>query len=484
MKHSILRSLIQSLDSSERKRFRTYLDSPYFNRNTRLIKLWAAFLSGEGVPTEGEMDLPRLFSLMYGPKQAYEPQKVYDHCSFLLRHIEDFLAMQVWEANLPRQRIDGLHAMIAKKHEGGFHRMLRKLHQATEKRHRKDIDQLSIDYEKAQAQDIFFLSRMKRDPDQSLQQAVHALDAFYFASKLRHACAILNRQNIVQSTFSLPFMPEILEILDKSPDLISLPAVALYRCIYFTLVEPEDEIHFQTLQDLLEVHADDFDKEERTELYGYAQNYCTKKINQGHAHYLRAYFSLDQEMLKGGLLLSQGVMDHRKYKNMVTVALRLQEFVWVEEFMEGFHAHLDIPYREVGYLYNRAAYLHAIGDFSGAKRLLWRVEAKDVYYQLGTRALLLKIYFEEHDPEGLEAQIRVFKSFLGRNKKMSPYQVRSNRALIRYTQRLHKLREKRPALSAKIFREELEEIDQDITQNPQTANINWLKTQVERMKQV
>ncbi|MEL6631604.1 MAG: hypothetical protein AAFQ83_09055 [Bacteroidota bacterium] len=484
MKHSILRSLIQSLDPSEHKRFRSYLESPYFNRNMRLVKLWEAFLSGEGVPPEGEMDLPRLFSLMYGPEQAYESQKVYDHCSFLLRHVEDFLAMQVWEADLPRQRIDSLHAMIAKKHEGGFHRMLRKLDQATGKRSRKDIPQLSVDYEKAQAQDIFFLSRMKRDPDQSLQQAVHALDAFYFASKLRHACAILNRQNIVQSTFSLPFMPEILGILDKAPDLISHPAIALYHCIYFTLTEPAHEAHFQKLTALLEIHADDFDKEERTELYGYAQNYCTKKINQGNALYLRAYFSLDQEMLKGGLLLHEGIMDHRKYKNMVTVAIRLAEFAWVENFLETYRSHLTVPYQEVGYLYNRAAYLHAIGDFSGAKRLLWRVDAKDVYYQLGTRALLLKIYFEEHDPEGLEAQIRVFKSFLGRNKKMSPYQVRSNRALIRYTQRLHKLREKRPALSTKVFRKELEKIDQDITQNPQTANINWLKTQIERMKEV
>ncbi|MEL6133605.1 MAG: hypothetical protein AAFR59_09610, partial [Bacteroidota bacterium] len=62
------------------------------------------------------------------------------------------------------------------------------------------------------------------------------------------------------------------------------------------------------------------------------------------------------------------------------------------------------------------------------------------------------------------------------------YQVRTNRALIRYTQRLHRLREKLPAISSKAFVKQLDEIDLNLTQNPQTANINWLKTQIESMK--
>ncbi|MEL6674447.1 MAG: hypothetical protein AAFR61_19720 [Bacteroidota bacterium] len=481
MKHSVLLSLVNRLSPKEQKAFRLFLASPYHNTNARLIPLWDALLNLDLSTDRQELDLDYLHKALFNTSQPFHKQKVYDHCSFLLRKMEDFLALQAFESDEQMRRMYLMKKMVEKNHESGFHRASKKLHRLREKAGRRDMEVHHMQYEEHRLEDLLFLRQARRDFDQSLDGVMLELDAYYLAAKLRYACSMLNRQNIIQADYALPFLPEVLHMVESRKDLAALPAIALYRCIYLSLTQPDHPAYFPQLLELLEVHGKAFPREERIALYGYAQNYCTKKINQGQSAYLRDYFNLDKQMLAKDLLLSHGLLDHRKYKNMVTVGLRLKEYAWVEAFLEQYARHLPEAFQEIAYLYCRSAYLHAVGDFSGAKGLLWRVDSEDIYYQLGVRALLLKIYFQEGDEEGLESQARAFKGFLSRNKKISPYQLKSHRGLIKYTLQLSRLRGQQPALSLQTFQFSLQRIAEDLAANPRISNLNWLKEQVKML---
>ncbi|MEL7530569.1 MAG: hypothetical protein AAFN10_04640, partial [Bacteroidota bacterium] len=164
-------------------------------------------------------------------------------------------------------------------------------------------------------------------------------------------------------------------------------------------------------------------------------------------------------------------------KNLVTVGLRLGEMDWVHHFVERYRAYLALEFQDAAYHYNLAAYFYARKEYRQALRKLWKVEIEDDYYELGKRAMTLKIYYEQDDQDGLDDQIRSFRAYLSRNKNISEYQRRAQAGLIRFAQRLAKLRNKRTALSQKKFRQSLEALTEQIKGTQQITNRDWVLTQ-------
>ncbi|MFK7924944.1 MAG: hypothetical protein AB8H47_23505 [Bacteroidia bacterium] len=108
-----------------------------------------------------------------------------------------------------------------------------------------------------------------------------------------------------------------------------------------------------------------------------------------------------------------------------------------------------------------------------------KVEIEDDYYELGKRAMILKIYYEQDDRDGLEDQVRSFRAYLSRNKNISEYQRRAHAGLIRFCQRLAKLGAQHTALSQKKFRQSLEALTEQIENTQQITNRDWMMTQCE-----
>lgn len=65
-----------------------------------------------------------------------------------------------------------------------------------------------------------------------------------------------------------------------------------------------------------------------------------------------------------------------------------------------------------------------------------KVEFTDVFYQLDSRVLQLKIYFESDDYENLFYHISAFRIFLKRNNSISENQRTIYRNLVRFKAKL------------------------------------------------
>src|SRR5690606_34953437 len=129
---------------------------------------------------------------------------------------------------------------------------------------------------------LYTYSSLKRDKslDQVLQNVADYLDNFYLSKKLKFFCEMLTRQNFLNSSYHTRFMEPIVQYLGEN-DYSDYPAIYAYQLVLFTLMEEEQEKHFYDLINWLRDNKQRFPAEEQRDLYLLAQNYCTKKINQG-----------------------------------------------------------------------------------------------------------------------------------------------------------------------------------------------------------
>ena len=240
-----------------------------------------------------------------------------------------------------------------------------------------------------------------------------------------------------------------------------------------TLTESEDESHFESLKQMLEKHSNKFSAKEARDMYAYAQNYCIKKINSGHSKYLNEIFYLYKELLAKEIILEDGLISPWHFKNIVTTALRLEEFDWVENFIQQYQDNLSKESKENAVNYNIAALHFFRKEYSKALKLLQKVDFTDVYYHLDSKSMLLKTYFELEEHDGLYSLFDTFKIYLRRNKLISDYQKTVYLNLVKYTKKLVKLKTGFPTIK------KITELKDQIKETKQIADLNWLNKKVE-----
>ena len=68
--------------------------------------------------------------------------------------------------------------------------------------------------------------------------------------------------------------------------------------------------------------------------------------------------------------------------------------------------------------------------------LLQKVEFSDVHWNMNSRRMLLKIYFEKGELESLESLLVSFKNFIYRHKELGGYYRDNNLNLLKFVSRL------------------------------------------------
>ncbi|MBC7861818.1 MAG: hypothetical protein IAF38_02515 [Bacteroidia bacterium] len=312
------------------------------------------------------------------------------------------------------------------------------------------------------------IARQKRKESTNIESVLDNLDKFYLARKLQLCCEVYNVKNVLSINYKAFLLDEILLYLSKNK-YEDTPAIIVYYQILMTLLESENEKHFVKLRKLLLEYEGGFSKQELREMYQYVLNYCIKKINLGNLDYQKELFETYKIIIGNEVILLGKYFSQWDFKNIVTISCRLKEFGWAENFIRSNKEKLKTEERENAFIYNLAYLNFQNGNFSVARNLLQKVEFTDLYYQLDTKVILLKILYEQQDDDGFEYHTSAFKIYLKRNKLISDYQREIYLNLIKYTNRL---------LKAGSNDKKLKELKVEIEGNRQVADLQWLLKKV------
>lgn len=435
---SKLLDILETLNKKEWKSLDTFLRSPYFNKNQDLVRLLDLLKTAGPVFKEEAVDRYWLWSKLY-PDRASEDQEIRYLMSNMLRLVEQFLGQQVYEGHhlLNRQHIlEACHRRNLKKHYRHYIRQMEKQHEAFPYR---DEAFYHYQYQLEGVKTEYVHRHNPRSFDSSLQSTVNSLDDYYLIVKLRLTCELINRQNIVSATYDIRLVDELMGFIQES-DLKRVPAMEIFYRILNLLTSSDPLPHFQRLKVLIRENLDRLPMLSWQHIFSYAQNFCIRKIKQGEQSFSDELFVLYQEGISTGILLDQEKLSPWKFKNIVSVGLSLEKFSWVENFVNEYEHRLPVEFRLTAMAYNRANIAFHQRAYSDALKTLGQVEFSDVFYALGTRKMMLMIYFERRDEEALLSLISSFRLFLKRNKLISEGNRGAYRNFIQWVQTLNRKR--------------------------------------------
>lgn len=468
MEGSKLTGILKSFSPGEMKDFGLFLNSGLVPLNAPLLKLLDYLQKLFPSFEDDKLDKKVVYQVCFG-NIAFEDKKLRYLITDLTRHCEAFIAFNAL------QKEEALKQNILAKEyserncEKAYNGIVLSSRKMQESDTAKDAEFYYSRFETEHTHLVHTSTYSKRDEESNIEKVVGNLDRFYLAKKLQLCCEIQNVKNVLSKNYKVFLLDEILDYLGKK-SYDDTPIIVVYYQILMTLLESENEKHFKKLQELLLKYEDVFSRSELRDMYQYVLNYCIKKINTGDTGYQKVLFETYKIIIANQVVLVKNRMSQWDYKNIVTISLRLQEFDWCLKFINTYQEFIAAPERENAHIYNLAFWHFYKKEYSKTLGLLQKVNFTDPYYQLDTRVIMLKIYFEQDDDETFFYHSSAFKIFLKRNKSVSEYQRTIYTNLIKYTTKL---------VRSAGNKRKLSELKKEIEGNRQIADIQWLLQKVE-----
>ncbi|CAN5799413.1 hypothetical protein BH11BAC7_BH11BAC7_05380 [soil metagenome] len=462
--------LIRALEPAEIPLFRDRLKKGTGQTDKKLMQLFDVICplvrSDEVAP-----DKKHVFRICFPGKKFNDQQYRYLSSDLAMR-LEKFIALRGFEKDEALYQQVLSRELAARKAVKAYNR-----HRLVFEAQKSAVEILDIShYQHCYESELIHLAKatagMKRDEKSNIGEVVEYLDRFYLARKLQLCCEIFNVKNVLSVDYSVFLLDEILSHL-RNKSYSDTPVILVYFRILMTLLESEHEEHFHQLRILLKEHEAKFTLKELREMYQYVLNYCIKKINLGNISWQKTLFEIYRITIENKVLMSEGYLSHWDYKNIVTISLRQKDFKWSTSFVEEHKRFLLPAERENAYSYNLANIYFTTGEYSRSLKLLQQVEFSDVYYQLDSKSILLKTYFELEEAESFLYHATAFRTFLNRNKLVSDYQRTIYLNLIRYSSQL---------MRADGLKRKIVAIRKKVEENRNVADLQWLLNKIDAVK--
>ena len=438
MKKSKLISLISTFSYAEWKRLGEFINSPYFNNNELVIKLYKFLDLNKPL---FEINKNKVFEAIF-PLQAYDDSKLSYIMSDLLKLSEKFLSVEHFMNDSSQQKRLALMEYSdrgLKKHYHFLHSKASSELDSQKLGSRYLLDRLLL----SEVEISFFTKQKIRRYDPSIQHTYNALNEYYYLQLLKYTCSLLNYSIVVSGDFLIESISrKLIDELIKGSKNYS-PLIRVYLCIYQTLSTNEDENgkYFKTLMNLLGESQVLIEKEELRELYLFTINFCARKTRKGENEYVPIMLKMYDEGIKNNALIENGYLSHWTYTNVVRLGLKEKRYKWVENFINEYKDLLPPDTFSDAYHLNLADLYFNQQNYDGVLDHLTQLQFSDPSYHLTSRLLLIKTFYERRDIEALLSNLASFTIYLKRNKGTS---IAFKKTCLNFCTLLHQLLKNNP----------------------------------------
>jgi tetratricopeptide (TPR) repeat protein len=433
-----------------------FIASPVHNKHPVVRQLYD-FFKRHAQQEDGEFPDPGdLSEHLFGPEGRGLPELRHG-MNYFQRVLESFLAWQEWEERpLAREKYLA-QALRRKQLIGQAQSGLKKMQAENERQPFRNARYCRLEY--TTVLEAHQLSLLEGKPDSGLFQTLSNWhDIAFISEKMQHACLVVSLQRVHRQDFNTGLLQAVLDHVRQQPSLLEHPAIAVYYYGYRALTEPDEESHFKALRKELAVHRTCFTADELRDIHLLAINFCIYQINRRQEHYLHEVLDLYRSGLESGIFVEHGQLPRFTYTNIVSTALRLQEFDWAYEFIEAYKGLLPEAQRNGTYSFNLARYYSDKGDYNKAMPLLQQMDFDDPLLNLQGKMMLVKMYYETGAFIALDSLITSLEAYLRRKKHLGVQQQAAHRNAVRLIRRLLALSDRDKSGREKL-KQELEATD-------------------------
>ncbi|MCI5054565.1 MAG: hypothetical protein MRY83_00515 [Flavobacteriales bacterium] len=464
MNNKYINHLIES-SSKHKRRFREFLDSPFHNKNRKLL----AFL--DIILTKSNITYEDIYRAIF--KDEYKKQRIVDLYIQINKLYQKYLSIiGLEEDSMLRDSI--LVKMLSENSENNLFELVI----SKTKKNWEGVKNVNKHHFKSELYRLIDKRSLKKGKvsGTELQVASDQIDIHFLVHKLQYTAEMINREKIINEEFDSGLFKH-LSTLDWNEYINKSDIIFSYHLLIQLLVEGREET-YEELSELMISKQENLSSELLEDLYGYLQNYSVRKINEGETKFYLKLLELFKFQITSGFIGPDKVLSERKYKTIITVGLRLNEYDWTENFIQNYSNCLVQESRENALNYNLSVLNYEKGNIKVALRILAQVQFTDIFYNLDSRILLLKIYYDQNEYESFISAANSLNVFLKRLKKISGRQKRMYANFLKFIKQLHRLSE---SAITKDKEDKKAALQQSISNTDHISNRNWL---LERINEI
>jgi len=412
-----LMKVIEKFSTTELKQLKKFVDSPFFNTNKNVCALLDFIRKYERNERdfEGEKFTQEYAAHYVFPDLEPDILAISRLQSKLFRLVEKFIYYNFKDAEAPDIELALMRFYREKNLIPHFNNVHKRARNIQIDYPYKDAAYYYNQFEIKNLHTAFQVANIPgSQPD--YQALVRTLDVYYFIQKLVSFCQILNYQRIAVVDFDMTLMDEILDFLPKS-SYYDIPVVQLWYTALLLLKFPNQTEHYHQLKN---EHGNLVNIVDRRMLYTYLEN-TTRVIFRDRA-YFEAMFELYTIQLQNGVIYINGYLLPTSLKNIVTVALALDQIEWTVQFLTENKDKILPEYEDKDNVYSYClARLHiAQKKFEEALDILNQITSADFYTNMDTRKARLMVYYEMEYIDMFEGEVNRFRVYLSNNQGIIP----------------------------------------------------------------
>lgn len=435
--------IVKTLSIGECKRLTTFVNSPFFNKNDNLVKLWT-FIQKYAPDFEHPKftDL-HAFNALF-PKDKYRPEVITKLLSKLFDLLKTFIAHYgLDEHEQPHQSAHDkfketlrLIDFYTKRLPQYAQSAIAKAEQMRDELPLRDMTYYFNDFRLATLRSAY-LSNIQDKQDSGLKDALQKSEIHYFMTQLYLACLAVNQRGIANLDTDLAFIDDLLHRIARHSYYLSIPPLAIwYECLMM-LTQNDKKTHYQQIKNYLPACSRLFTPEDTRIIYTFLENNA-KKISPNDHEFYSELFELYDTQLRQGLI---NFFQPSLFKNMVVVALRLERFDWIKSLLDSRQNDMVLQYRDAVHQYIEVHLLFKQQKFEAALTALSRTDyGIDLFFKLDARRMHLKIFYELDYNSAFYDLINSFRKFLTDHKQLiADYHIQANRNFITLISRSYQL---------------------------------------------
>lgn len=482
MKSSKFIQVISTFGDKEFKEFEKFAIQSFYNNDKMLS--FIEFISFH-FPDLEEESISKLnaFRYIYKDNDDFKDIRIREMLSALNKLVKDFLVFTQIKNSDFYYEIDLLKQFRKRDLENLYQIQLKLVKEILEKDKFKNKEYYKRAFLLASVENEHFTAKQIRALDENIQIKVDNLDFYYFSTKLKESCEMLNRQRMLNQQYNFHLFDEIEDIIEKNRDeYLNQATILCYYEIYKLLISDDDVNQLKKCIDAINKNGNHFSGEELKGMYDFPQNYCIAQINKGNEKYSETLFELQNYLIDKKFNQINGFISHISYRNMVTLGLKLNKFEWSEDFNENFKNKIAPEFRENTYNMNKANLYFSTKDYDNTITLLNQIEFTDTYYAYYSKVLLLKTYYALAEFETLSYFITAFKLNIKRDKELPVLYKKGADLFLSNFKKIFNIAEKKDFLEAEKINEKLNKIATEIKAEKNIHNRAWLLEILEELR--
>lgn len=476
MHRTVLFDLLRTFSKKEMKELEDFVNSPFFNKNEKVIKLYNVIKKAYPDFDHQSLEKEKVYSKIF-PGEEYNDSRM-RQLVFALCNLSEEFAAYIYNKETHEYKLGLLGTLMNRGVGRSFEKNLKEISQA--------LDGLSQDEEyyytryQVEYKNLAYQVRNYADSNEKvmnksdIQNLINHLTYAYLIKIMKFYIYLFNVKSRFSLDYDMKMLDELVIHLERSK-YEKVPLISIYYNVLMTHTNPDDIEYFERAKELIFKHESKLDRINVVNVYINLENYCLKKSRSGMKRFRVELLELYKKELSNKIYpLADGTMSPIFYRNVVRMALGHSDIKWIENFIEQYKHEVNKTARESAYTLVMAMLEYKKKNFGKALEYLAKSQSDNLLYKLEIKALTLQIYYDAKEFESLSLLVDSFRHFLANNKLLSDSRRDMNSKFIKYVNAIMKQNFSRdPAELAVLKRQIMEE--------PVVENREWLVDKIEEL---